>query len=66
MKRVYIEKEDGSLRSLGIPTVFDRVIQQAIVQILSPIFEPEFSEFSYGYRPKRSQRQAVEQVQTYT
>lgn len=65
VKRTYIEKEDGSLRGLGIPTVFDRVIQQAIVQILSPIFEPEFSEFSYGYRPKRSQRQAVEQVQEY-
>lgn len=65
VKRAYIEKEDGSLRGLGIPTVFDRVIQQAIVQILSPIFEPEFSEFSYGYRPKRSQRQAVEQVQEY-
>lgn len=65
VKRTYIEKEDGSLRGLGIPTVFDRVIQQAIVQILSPIFDPEFSEFSYGYRPKRSQRQAVEQVQAY-
>jgi len=65
VKRVYMEKEDGSLRGLGIPTVFDRVIQQAIVQILSPIFDPEFSEFSYGYRPERSQRQAVEQVQAY-
>lgn len=64
-KRVYIEKEDGSLRGLGIPTVFDRVIQQAIVQIITPIFDPEFSESSFGYRPNRSQHQAIKQVQKY-
>ena len=65
VKRVYIEKEDGSLRGLGIPTVFDRVIQQAIVQIITPIFDPEFSESSFGYRPNRSQHQAIKQVQKY-
>lgn len=65
VKRVYIEKEDGSLRGLGIPTVFDRVIQQAIVQIITPIFDPEFSESSFGYRPNRSQHQAIKQVQNY-
>lgn len=65
VKRVYIEKEDGGLRGLGIPTVFDRVIQQAIVQVISPIFDPQFSEYSYGFRPERSQHQAVLQVQRY-
>lgn len=65
VKRVYIEKEDGSWRGLGIPTVFDRIIQQAIVQVIQPIFEPTFSEFCYGFRPKHSQHQAVKQVQEY-
>lgn len=65
VKRVFIEKEDGGLRGLGIPTVFDRMIQQAIVQILTPIFDPTFSEFSYGFRPEHSQHQAVRQVQEY-
>lgn len=65
VKRVFIEKEDGGLRGLGIPTVFDRMIQQAIVQVLTPIFDPTFSEFSYGFRPEHSQHQAVNQVQEY-
>ena len=65
VKRVYIEKEDGSFRGLGIPTVFDRMIQQAIVQVITPIFDPTFSEFNYGFRPGRSQHQAVKQVQEY-
>lgn len=65
VKRIYIQKEDGSLRGLGIPTVFDRVIQQAIVQVITPIFDPEFSESSFGYRPNRSQHQAINQVQKY-
>lgn len=47
------------------PTVFDRVIQQAIVQVLSPIVDPTFSDHSYGFRPKRSPHQAVKQVQEY-
>ena len=65
VKRVYIEKEGGGWRGLGIPTVFDRVIQQAVLQVISPLFEPGFSEYSYGFRPKRSQHQAVRQVQDY-
>src|SRR5690606_6740186 len=65
VRRAYIEKEDGSLRGLGIPTVLDLVIQQAIVQVISPIFEPTFSEYSYGFQPKRSQHQALAQVQEY-
>ena len=63
--RVQIPKEDGGTRLLGIPTVLDRVIQQAIVQILSPVFDPDFSEYSYGFRPKRSAHDAVRQVQGY-
>ncbi len=65
VKRVYIEKDDGSLRGLGIPTTFDRLIQQAMVQVLSPLFDPTFSEYSYGFRPKRSQHQAVRKVQEH-
>lgn len=65
VKRVYIDKEGGGTRGLGIPTVFDRVIQQAIVQILTPIFDPTFSEHSYGFRPKHSPHQAIVQVQEY-
>ena len=64
VRRVEIAKPDGGTRQLGIPTVTDRVIQQAIAQVLTPIFDPEFSEHSFGFRPGRNGQQAVKQVQS--
>ncbi len=65
VKRVEIPKPDGGKRMLGVPTVIDRMIQQAIVQVIQPIYEPLFSESSYGFRPNRSAQQAMKQALEY-
>jgi len=65
VRRVEIPKPDGGVRQLGIPTVMDRIIQQALHQELVPIFDPTFSPYSYGFRPNRSAQQAVLQTQAY-
>jgi RNA-directed DNA polymerase len=65
VRRVEIPKPDGGIRLLGIPTVVDRMIQQAIAQVLNPIFEPQFSESSYGFRAGRSAKQAIKKSQEY-
>lgn len=65
VRRVEIPKPDGGVRKLGIPTVTDRIIQQAISQQLIPIYEPKFSEGSFGYRPGRSAKDAVQRIKEY-
>jgi len=65
VRRVEIPKPDGGKRLLGIPTVTDRVIQQAVVQVLSPILDPIFSEYSYGFRPNRNAHQAIRKAKSY-
>ena len=65
VRRVEIPKPDGGVRLLGIPTVTDRLIQQAIAQVLSKIYDPTFSEHSYGFRPNRSAHDAVRKAKGY-
>jgi RNA-directed DNA polymerase len=65
VKRVEIPKPDGGVRKLGIPTALDRVIQQAVMQVLQPQWDPTFSNSSFGFRPGRSAHQAVAQAQQY-
>ncbi len=65
VKRVLIPKPDGGERQLGIPTVLDRLIQQAMHQILSEVYDPRFSDYSYGFRPERSAHDAVRKAREY-
>jgi RNA-directed DNA polymerase len=65
IRKVEIPKPNGGVRTLGIPTVLDRLIQQALLQVLQLEFEPEFSEHSYGFRPGRNAWQAVQRAQGY-
>lgn len=65
VRRKEIEKEGGGVRLLGIPTVLDRLVQQATAQVVQELWEHTFSEYSYGFRPKRSQQMAIEQAKCY-
>ena len=65
VRRVEIPKPDGGVRKLGVPTVLDRFVQQAVLQVLQPLFDPTFSDHSYGFRPGRSAHQAVAAAQKY-
>lgn len=65
VRRKEIPKPDGGARKLGIPTVIDRIVQQAIAQVLVPLYEPKFIDGSYGYRPNRSAQMAIQKVKEY-
>src|SRR2546427_1255558 len=65
VRRVDIPKPDGGVRKLGVPTVLDRFVQQAVLQVLQPLFDPTFSDHSYGFRPGRSAHQAVAAAQKH-
>ena len=65
VRRKEIPKDNGGVRKLGIPTVRDRLVQQMIAQVLEPLYDPSFSESSFGFRPGRSAIQAVERVKEY-